>query len=361
MNAKIGLLSVVMLTVSVCSSAQTARNPLNYEPARVMIKKKPSSWKLIEETFYRTDGTQFDKRSFTYDANGRVLSEVNQRNIDGGKSWQNISKYDYTYMDNKSIAISSKEGITGWQNTSKVETVSNQEGKATYSLSYSWNGSTSDWSIDPSLKCEWVYDENGRVSEYTKQYRNKETNEWNDSYARIIYSYNEDGEIFEESYQLWNVEHNLWVDAGKYNYSKGDENQKITISYIYASGKWVQDGKIVYMYDVDGKVTRGDFFGNSKEESLSAYCLYSYSEGPKCPVISDVEDINIYPNPAVSSFELTVADALVGKVANILDVWGKHAKSVIVSGNKTQVDVRELPKGIYVLHVGEKTKKLVVR
>ena len=360
MNIKIGLLSVFMLSVSVYAGAQTARNPLNHEPARVTLKKNPSSWKLADETFYRADGVQFDKRSFTYDANGRIASEINQRSSGRDNSWQNTSKCDYIYKDNKIVVISSVMNLTGWQNTSKVETVNNPEGNPVHSLSYSWDSSVNDWSVDPSLKCEWTYDENNRISEYTKKYRNKEANEWSDLYARIIYLYGEDGEILEELFQLRNKENDSWVNGGKYAYSKGEKNQKIAMSYFFSSDKWVFDGKTIYAYDEEGKVFRGEYFGNNPDESLNAYSLYTYSENSFCQVLSETEDINIYPNPAVYSVELSVPNVLVGKVVNVFDTWGKHVKSFTANGEKTQVDVSGLPEGIYILHVGEKTKKLVV-
>ena len=361
MKIKISLLSVVMLTMSVCAAAQTARNPLNHEPARVMLKKNPSSWKLTDETFYRADGTQFDKRSLTYDANGRLVEEITVSRSKSDESLQKTFKCDYFYNENKTIAISAEKNMTGWQNISKVESISYNAGKSAYSLTYSWDNDNEDWKVDPSVKCTWVYDENGRASEYVKQTWNKEKNDWNEPYARIIYSYDGDGEVSEEVYQFLNTERNSWTDRGKYAYDKGDKNQKIALSYFYASEKWVTDGKAIYSYDEDGKIARGDFYGNNTDGVLNAYCIYSYTENSSCEVITEAEDIIIYPNPAVTTFELTVPSSLVGKSANIFDVWGKQVKSVIVSNEKIQVDVSGLTEGVYVVYVGEKTKKLVIK
>ena len=347
--------------MSVYAGAQTARNPLNYEPARVTLKKNPSSWKLTDETFYRADGTRFDKRSLTYDANGRLVGEITISQSKSNESIQNSSKCDYLYTENKTIAISAEKNMTVWQSIFKVETINNYEGKPAYSLTYSWSSDNEDWKVDPSLKCTWAYDENGRISEYTKQSWNKATNEWNEPYARIIYSYDGDGEVGEELYQSWNTASNSWINGGKYTYTKGDKNQKVAMSYFYASEKWVADGKIIYSYDEDGKVARSDFYGNNSNAALNAYCIYSYSENSLCETITDTEDINVYPNPAITTFELTVPSSLVGKTAKILDVWGKQVKSVIISNEKMSVDISGLSEGVYVISVGEKTKKLIVK
>ena len=361
MKIKISFLSVVMLTMSVYAGAQTSRNPLNHEPARVTLKKNPSSWKLTDEIFYRADGTQFDKRSLTYDVNGRLVGEVTVRQSKSGETMQNASKCDYFNKENKTIVISAEKVMTGWQNVSKVETINNYEGKPDYSLTYSWSSENEDWKVDPSLKCTWIYDENGRVSEYTKQPWNKDKNEWNEPYARIIYSYDGEGEVSEELYQSWNVGSQLWINGGKYTYTKGDNNQKVAMSYFYASEKWVADGKAIYFYDEDGKVARSDFYGNNADAALNAYCIYSYSENSSCEAINEAEDISIYPNPAITTFELTVPSSLVGKAANIFDVWGKQVKAVVVSNEKMSVDISGLSEGVYVIYVGEKTKKLIVK
>ena len=358
MNIKISLLSVAFLAMSVYAGAQSARNPLNQEPMRISIKKNPSSWKLTDEIFYSTDGIPFDKRIVNYDVNGQKISETNQRWSVKNKSWQNTTKCDFINDDNKYIEISSDANMSGWQSKTKTETVYNPDGKPDYSLSYSWNKEIDDWSVTPSLKCEWVYDNNGRAVEYTKQRWNKEVYEWNAPHARITYLYDPAGEVSEELYSSWSAKNNSWIDEGKYIYSAGDKNQKNAKSYIYVSGKWTPDGEVIYTYDEDGKVSRGDYFGR---ESLSAYSLYTYSENAKCEVIPETKVINIYPNPVVSSFELTVPESFAGKSASIFDAWGKQVRSVIINNEKMQVNVTGLTGGIYVLRIDEYAEKLVIK
>ena len=361
MNIKISLLSVFMLTMTVCVSAQTARNPLNHEPARVKIQNGISSWKLSDETFYQTDGMKFNKSSYVYDETGRSISDITQSWSKSDEEWQNTSKSDYIYRENKRIVLSSVMNVTGWQNTSKVEIMLDSECRQLYSLSYSWNSSIDDWSIDPILKCEWVYDENGLVTEYLKRYMNKETNEWNDYYARIIYSYDEEGIVNEELYQLWNKDSNSWINKGRYTYSKEGDNKKVAISYFYASDKWLFDCKTIYIYDNDGKIARSEFYRNKADAPLGAYSLFNYSEGEVLHKLSEVGDISVYPNPVISSFDLTVPESLVGKTASVFDVYGNFIKSVVVNNEKIQVDVSGISGGIYVLQIGDKTKKFIVK
>ena len=359
MNLRVSLLSVVILTMSVFAVAQTSRNPLNYEPASVMLKIGNSSWKLSEEAFFRADGLEIDKRVFAYDNDERKLSHTTSLWNARESVWQNSLKNDIVYEENKTVSISSVGYMTGWQNSLKVETIKDAAGKQIYSLSYTWNNSNEAWSVNPSLKSEWSYNEDGRVVEYLKIRRDKETGEWTAFESRILYYYKE-GKLAEELFQSWNKESQLWENRGKYVYSNESGTQKTATSYYYASDNAVLDGKIVYIYDGDGKLARSDFYGNNQDKTLSAYCLYTYTEN-KSPASYVSEDITVYPNPVVSSFELTVPTAFVGKTANIFDVFGAFVKSVVVSGEKTQVNVNGLSKGVYVLQVADKTKKLIIK
>ena len=360
MNFKLSLLSVIMLAVSVCVVAQTARNPLNHEPARILLKKGNSSWKLSDETFYRTNGAQFNKISYVYDENGKVVSDITQQWDANGGSWENISKSEYVSMDNKKITISSVYKA-GWQNATKTEDVLNAEGKQLYSLTYSWSDLNNDWSVDPSLKCEWIYDESGRVTEYLKRRMNNNTNEWNDYFARILYSYDNNGDINEELFQYRDDKNKSWIDGGKYTYTK--ENEKNTaVSYFHVPDKWVFDGKTVYLYDQEGKIVRSEYYGNDSSESMRAYSLFAYSESiGSRSVLAETEDINVYPNPVISSFELTVPDELIGNTASLFDVFGKQVKSFVVNSGKMQVDVSGLTGGVYILNISDKTKRLIIK
>ena len=358
MNFRISLLSVVVLTMSVYASAQTARNPLNHEPSRITLQKGASSLKFTEETFYQADGTCIDKRIFIYDENGRKISITSQLWDKSSASWQNSSKNDFTYGENRSITISSAVSLTGWQNTTKTENVFDAERKQIYSQTYNWDNSIDDWSIAPAQRNEWIYDANGRAAEYLKKRINEKTGECSIIEARILYSYGEKGALAEELYQSWDTESNSWQNGGKYTYSNNSDKQLTAMSYFYVSGKWFFDGKIIYSYDIDGKLFRSDNYGNDANNTLKAYSLYAYSEKIS-PVITESADITIYPNPVISSFELSVPAELVGKTAGIFDAYGKFVKSVLVNEEKVQVNVSGINGGVYILNIGDKTKKFV--
>jgi len=356
MNLKISLLSILLMALPFSSEAQTARNPLNLEPARVTLKKQISSWILTGETFYLADGTQLDKRSYTFDENGRRIADVTLRWNKADNSWRNVMQSEYLYEKGKEIVIDKSER-PGW---SKTEIFSGMDGKPVYSLAYLWNKNAYDWSANPYQRCEWEYDSNGLVKACFKQYKNRATNEWDDVSIRILYLYDEAGVLNEELFQTWNAELNQWSNKGRYIYSTDNEQQKEAESYFYASGKWIFDGKTVYLYDGDGKITRCEYFNNS-DKSLTAYSLFTYSEGFEPQNVAESNEINVYPNPAVSSFELSVPDGYFGKTMLLFNVSGNQVKSIPVHNKITQVDVNGLSSGVYLLKIDEVTKRVIIK
>ena len=356
MNVKISLLSFVLMALPVCSEAQTARNPLNLEPARVSLQKRISSWRLADETFYHADGSQFDKRSYVFDEYGRQIADVTLQWNKADNTWQNAMQTEYLYEKDKETTIAKSNR----QSTSKTETISDSEGKPVYSLTCLWNKNTAAWSVHPYQRCEWIYDDNGLVQAFMKQYKNRTSNEWDDYSVRILYAYDRDGVLNEELFQTWNAKTGQWTNRGKYSYSILNEHQKAAISYIYASDDWIVDGKTIYFSDEEGKITRCEYF-NHTDETLAAYSLITYSESIEPPTVIESNEINVYPNPVISSFELTAPDEYVGKTMQLFNVSGNPVKSMPIHSQHTQVEVNGLPSGVYLLKIGDVTKRLIIK
>jgi hypothetical protein len=356
MNLKISLLSVVIMTLPVCLQAQTARNPLNFEPAQVTLQQRLSSWKLSEENFYCADGTAFDKRTYLYDENGRKTADVTLRRDESDGGWRNTMLCEYRYDGEKEVVTVKADR----QSASKTEITSDAEGKPVSSLTYQWNDLAEDWAATPTLRCEWAY-KNGLATACLKQHKNRETGDWNTSDARILYFYGETGALTEELYQSWNPEANQWTDCGKYTYINMGERQKTAASYINASGNWVSDGKTVYLYDEEGKIIRCDYYKKDTDEAYNAYSINTYSELAGIPKTIEANEVSVYPNPAVSSFELTVSSELTGNTAYLFDLSGEQVKSVPVSNLQTQIIVNGLPSGVYMLKIADISKRVIIK
>lgn len=359
MNLKISLLLTVALACPLCSVAQSARNPLNHEPARVSLQKGMTSWKLTEEVFYHADGQPFNKRNYQYDANGQKTTESSSRLNEDDRTWREILKSEYRYTDDKEVIIN----MSGAHFTSITEVVNDTEGKPLYALTYAWNSDADDWSVNPSMRSEWKYNDDGHMAACLKQQINRTTNEWNDFDIRISSIYNETGELTEETFQVWNPEQGQWTNKGRYTYSNIDDFQKAATSYIYAPSfnDWVFDGKTVYIYDEDGKIIRCDYYQNNTDKAPDAYSINTYSESAGFAKAPELNEINVFPNPAMLTFELTVPTEYIGKTMYLFDAWGKQEKAVKVPDLTTQVDISGLPCGVYLLKIGDLSKKIIIQ
>ena len=357
MNLKISLFAIVLMSLPVGFHAQTARNPLNFELAQVPLQTHHSSWKLSEEIFYRADGTPFDKRSFNYDENGRKTADLTLRWNKADATWLQTQQCDYRLEKGKEVSIS----MSGTQNVSRTEIVSDTEGKPLYALTYQWDTSSDDWSTRPCQRSEWAYNRDGHVTTCLKQHLNNETKSWNDFDARILYAYDEAGALTEELYQSRNAETGQWINGGKYQYINVGERQKVASSFVFASGQWVSDGKTVYLYDGEGKLTRCEYYLNDTDKSLNVYSINTYTEPFCLPETIGAEDVGVYPNPVVSSFELTVPGSFVGKTLYIYDVSGKQVRTLPIQNQRTQVDASQLSSGAYILKIGDLTKKIILQ
>jgi hypothetical protein len=357
MNLKISLLSIVLMAMPFFLDAQTARNPLNLEPARVTLQKRLSAWKLSNEVFYLSDGSRIDKRTVTYDENGRKKVDMIRSWNKNDDTWRNTLQSDYRYEAEKEVVITRSGGLY----QTKTETFFSTTGKPVYSLTYRWNNETDDWAIKPHLRCAWEYDSYGIVMICLKQSWNSDANKWSDYNIRILYSYNEAGALIEELFQTCNGESEQWINKGKYSYLTDNEQQKTAISFFFASGQWIFDGKTVYFYDNEGKIARCEYYNSSTGELFSAYSLITYSESIDFPVVVESQEVTVYPNPVVSTFELTVPDEYLGKTMQLFDMTGVQVKMMAVQNQKTQVDISGLSSGVYILRIGDITKKLIVK
>jgi hypothetical protein len=361
MNLKMILLSVTMWAASVSVGAQNARNPLNHEPARVTLQSKSSAWKLSDETFYRADGVPFDRSSIVYDKNGRKASTLTQvRDRDEGR-WQDATRKDYFYGEGNVNVVKSKTFADRWTNISKVENKLSATGNPLSSVSYTWSEENEDWALIPEFRCEWIYDRHDRVTTYMKQFSDKKTGEWLAPSIRIVYTYDQQGDLSEELFQTLNAETNAWTPQGKYVYSKEGGKQDVAQSFVFVSGEWINDGKTVYTCDNEGKIIRGDFYEAKADGVLKAFSVCTYSESVGCPEVVERGEINVYPSPVVSSFELTVPDGLTGKTMNLFDMSGRLVKSLLVKDTKMQVSIGGLTSGVYILQADDMTKKIVIK
>ena len=115
-------------------------------------------------------------------------------------------------------------------------------------------------------------------------------------------------------------------------------------------------------------LTNGDYIDDMyisditiDEENNTA--SFTYSKEPPLSVndITAVDLFTLQPNPAHNYLEIVITNELIGKPAQIYNMQGALLKTFHLFNEKTQIDISNLAKGVYVVKIGYETKKLVVK
>ncbi len=81
--------------------------------------------------------------------------------------------------------------------------------------------------------------------------------------------------------------------------------------------------------------------------------------------IQDVEDmlgVSIYPNPAKDFVQINIEDAITNKLSlQVYDMLGKLIESQTITEQTTQLNIKNLEKGVYILKIGNSTKRFVIK
>ena len=361
MRLKFGFLLVLWAIGSIISqaSAQSARNPLNLEGISIRIQNGLSGKELQSMTFFRPDGTPFDRTVFKHGEDGKMMAEVNQTYDKKLGAWNDMTKNDFTYRNGMKSVISASLSEYATDALWMDETNYDALGRKSSIFYYSWKGSIDAQKREPYMKGEWKYDEKGYMTEFLTTNRVERATTWDYPVKRILYAYDAKGRLTEEVMQAWYKESAEWKNQGKYTYVYNDNTGEVVAFSWYAYGdEWKNDCKIVCSYDDDGDMIRCDYYDSDQPEApLNAYCTYAYTKVFPEVAAADSE-ISVYPNPAVSYFELVVPEKYLGKTAFLYDTSGRQTKAVVINNATMQVDVSGLAKGFYFLKVDAYTKKI---
>jgi hypothetical protein len=128
--------------------------------------------------------------------------------------------------------------------------------------------------------------------------------------------------------------------------SSRDAKNFIKVTTVEASGS----GDFHYRYN-DRTDYGGTIYYRLKMSDLDKTFTYS-------KIISLKGDENfaaIYPNPAGGMVTFQVSDALLKTTANLYDISGRRIHSMIITGNKQQINTKALTSGLYILRFADGT------
>lgn len=85
---------------------------------------------------------------------------------------------------------------------------------------------------------------------------------------------------------------------------------------------------------------------------------YEYIPGMQVVDPESASDILLYPNPTSGIFQVRTNEAFINALISIYDITGKAVQNTLITGPYTQVNVTELPNGIYFVEIKQNDTKI---
>jgi len=296
---------------------------------------------LIQDILYHWDGSQWVignfKFEYNYDPNGNLIQKI----INWGGPF---AKQEYSYDSNGKLVQELRYGWSGqWDIHSKIDYNYNNNGILMDYVEGYWDSNNNQW--DTTFKTEFSYDNNGNALDYINYNWDSMSGVWtpgskvefgyNDSYSLsdliLPYFYNH------TEYQIGYIHQMLHDGLGTiFNLDEIFFNHMLTnrIGYYWDGANWVMENDIGFTY--------------SQIQILSTY-------------ETDIGEVIIYPNPASEKLNIQLSNGVQLVNINLYNNLGK----LIISSDKSTVNVSSLANGIYYLHVetnkGKATKKVIIK
>jgi hypothetical protein len=169
---------------------------------------------------------------------------------------------------------------------------------------------------------------------------------------------------------------NLWTLFGDPNCNLINHNAKVISKYNPVTNAWEQSKNIsellLNLPDTDSNnVTTElevDSYNNIwlliKSNSITKYFMLQQGSLPNwvsVSTISGLSNIQIYPNPASSSINISgINTNLFGQKALLTDLNGKQLSEFIITGNQQTIDISSFKKGIYFLKLQNLSYKIII-
>lgn len=364
-------------------------------------------WKWDTVICYNEQNEVLERLSQTFDDAGNVLSQLIEEQ--SGSAWLDVSRVIYTNDAGGRIAIALTEL---WQANAWVASLR-------VLVSYDAIGHIMLESVERYQDGLWEayvnrsyeYDGSGRKLSMLQQRRVggiwkndlKATYSYNANINTILMEFSDDGNPWQfgsrftytcdlnDNYiglLIESFEDNTWQSSFKVDYTN-DAAGNIISEWAYAplGAGWVSDSRKTYTYDVNGNVVSGknerwdagswlpdlqsSYLYNKKEYMLLINVpVYRYEASYRGFPLGTEEIQNqtfrLYPNPANDfvTIELMNHNNDVTMIY-LQDPLGKPLKVWELDHNRTQLDVQDLPAGLYLISVktkeGTATRKLIMQ
>jgi len=337
------------------------------------------------------------KQLFTYDADGKILSELDQSWLNN--SWTNsvFSSYSYDASGNLISLLSQEWQNNAWVNDGMGTYTYDNDGNRLSSFWQDWQNNT--WVNSRQSTCTydtfgnmltsmdqvwqnnawanyllWTYTYDAGGNMLTELYQEGQGSSWV-NYEQGAFSYDASGNLLTLIRQEW--QYNTWVNYLSYTYTYDNQGNLLTELYLWwENNAWDNSLKTEFSYQA-GEISAKAYqwtglqwepyedayfdFYYLDEYLLSANGYAAevyYSSYTGIPENSDGDQsaLILYPNPATDQVTMTFNRSVTGACAiSLLDLSGRLVKVLfegdLASSSPFAFNISDLMAGVYLLRV----------
>jgi hypothetical protein len=263
---------------------------------------------------------------YSYDSQNNQTSFLYQQWNGVTNTWVNEGYYTYTYDTNNNMTVKLYQTWNGlsWVNSSKDTMIYDNNNNRTNKLDLSWNGTA--WANLEKDTME--YDANNNLT--SELYQSWNSNAWV-NYKQNIYTYDASNNMTGELEQSWNG--STWVIANQYTYAFDINNLEESAAWK----EWNNTGSYIIWGD-------------------STYYYFQTLTGIN--ELYNKLNIMVYPNPALNNITI---ESMQKSTIELLNIQGQTIKQQQIQQGKTDIDLSELSKGVYILRLCSNDKTEVTR
>jgi hypothetical protein len=294
---------------------------------------------------------------YTNNPDGTANLSVTQT-WDGVSAWNNLIRSTYTYNSSKKVLTTTGEiwFVSIWMNTSRSTNTYDGSGYLTNTLNQSWDIISSTYKN--SSQTNYTNNPNGTVSQWINQTWDG-VSAWNNT-QRLTNTYNSSNKVLTSVYEQYTAGN--WVPQTRLSYTYDGSGFLINIlSQLWDAGSstWKDNTRDNYTNNPDG--TTSQVVGQ-KWDGISVWnntdrLTFGYSQPTAVSDITGEEDFTIYPNPAFDVITIKANININGSTYSFTDQTGKLVLQGILTDETTSIDITRLVKGVYFLHIGERSQQ----
>ncbi len=301
---------------------------------------------------------------YTYDVNGYLTQKLRRYS---DNPWVN-SEYDL-YSNNANgqdtlhVHQTWNTAINVWDNYYNTSSSFFPNGNLQERINQTWNAKTKVWTN--YIKFNNYIDVTGLISQYTFQVWDTSSLTWL-NFRKSDYTYTATGHLSTSITQEWDSTAHKWVNYEKtdstYNNSDAPTNS-ITTVWDKTRNSWINIDRAGFDYTTNGCLQFENYY---VKDSLRMWRLQYQAEyfesgdnnGVESPVL---QAVSCFPNPASSSITIVTDLSEKETMLTIYNSLGQQMQEGVIerNTNSKQLDVTQLPAGIYTIMLGNRQARFV--